>query len=71
MSNQQNEIIEENRQEMKEEPQKSKMLRRLEEAKTLFDLAFNRAVQAVKDAQEELTRPLTQDEIRERDIEGF
>ena len=103
MSNEQNDIIEEDRQEtkmgipaciecqysdcyvntgchcqchprtlgVKDESIRNKTLRRLEEAKTLFDLAFKRAVQAVKDAQEELTRPLTRDEILERDEEGF
>lgn len=51
--------------------EKNKALRRLEESKMLFDVAFKRAVQAVKDAQEELTRPLTRDEILERDEENF
>ncbi len=69
--NEQNDIIEEDRREAEMEPRTKRTLRRLEEAKALFDVAFKRAVQAVRDAQEELTRPLTRDEILERDEEGF
>lgn len=51
---------------------------KLEEAKKLFDDAMNKAIKAVNDAQyellsirSELVRPLTREEILERDEENL
>lgn len=41
---------------------------RLEEAKKLFDRALKKAIKSVREAKEELSRPLNHDEIFERDF---
>lgn len=44
---------------------------KLTEAYALFCRALDKAKKDVGEALKELTRPLNQDDIRERDIEGF